>query len=387
MQAEDRHRAIIELVADRGTVTLRELAETLGVAAVTIRVDVRELARRGLVGRVHGGATRVLSPGVQREANGGSAPERGAVGSSGHPTVVAGTMGAAHPAYTLGVVVPHASYYYPTVVSGARAAAEALGARLVLGVSQNDHDEERAQVARLLDSGVDGLILATQQDPQHSPETQEWLRSIPVPVVLAERRAGREAGRVEHVASDHEQGAFEAVQHLFGLGHRRIGLLAFATITAPRLRTGYAAALSALGVTQPSAGIPTELRDDSHQEIEAVADVIADAVRSGDLDALIVHHDVAALPLVGRLRQSGIRVPEDLAVMAYDDELAALCDPPLTAVAPPRAEVGTTAVALLVERLKDPDRPLHQLLLRPRLRVRGSAGESPASASADATRS
>lgn len=373
MQAEDRHRAIIELVAQRGTVTLRDLAETLGVAAVTIRVDVRELARRGLVGRIHGGATRVLSPGTQREAHGGSASERSA---SARPTVVAGTMGAAHPAYTLGVVVPHASYYYPTVVSGARAAAEALGARLVLGVSQNDLEEERAQVARLLDSGVDGLILATQQDPQHSPETQEWLRSIPVPVVLAERRAGREAGRVEHVASDHEQGAFEAVQHLAGLGHRSIGLLAFATITAPRLRTGYEAALGALDLKQPSAAIPTELRDDSHQEIEAVADVIAEAVRSGELDALIVHHDVAALPLVSRLRQSGIRVPEDLAVMAYDDELAALCDPPLTAVAPPRAEVGTTAVALLVERLKDPDRPLHQLLLRPRLRVRGSAGES-----------
>lgn len=380
MQAEDRHRAIIELVAERGTVTVRDLADALGVAAVTIRVDVRELARRGLVGRVHGGATRVLSPGTQREGAGASTAGRGAVNGSGLPAVVAGTMGAEHPAYTLGVVVPHASYYYPTVVSGARAAAEALGARLVLGVSQNNLGEERAQVARLLESGVDGLILATQQDPQHSPETQEWLRSIPVPVVLAERRAGREAGRVEHVASDHEQGAFEAVQHLAGLGHRSIGLLAFATITAPRLRTGYEAALSALGLSQPPEGIPTELRDDSHQEIERVADVVTEAVRSGDLDALIVHHDVAALPLVSRLRQNGIRVPEDLAVMAYDDELAALCDPPLTAVAPPRAEVGTNAVILLVERLKDPDRPVHQVLLRPRLRVRGSAGETLASA-------
>ncbi|WP_328331630.1 substrate-binding domain-containing protein [Kribbella sp. NBC_00382] len=352
LQADQRHRAILDLVEARGSVTGQELAEALGVAAVTVRGDVRELARRGLLNRVHGGVTRV---GDLR-----TTPDR--------------TRTAPTATRTIGMVVPHASYYYPAVVSGARDAAEPLGARLVLGVSQNDVAEERAQVARLLDSGVDGLVIASRLDPQSSPETESWLRSIPVPVVLAERRAGRQSGTVEHVATDHEQGAYDAVQHLARLGHRQIGLLLFTTITAPRLRTGYDAALAALGLPAPSSEVPRDLRDESPQELEEKAAAIISAVRAGLLDALIVHHDVAALPLVSRLRQAGIDVPGELAVVAYDDELAALSDPPLTAVAPPRSAVGATAVKLLMERLAEPARPLHQVLLRPELRVRGSCG-------------
>lgn len=95
-------------------------------------------------------------------------------------------------------------------------------------------------------------------------------------------------------------------------------------------------------------------------------------MRAGTLDALIVHHDVAALPLLGRLRESGIAVPGDLSVISYDDELAAMADPPLTAVAPPRSAVGEQAVEVLVRRLQDPARPLQQILLRPELRLRNT---------------
>jgi DNA-binding LacI/PurR family transcriptional regulator len=352
LQADERHLAILQLVDARGTITGQEIADELGVAAVTVRGDVRELARRGLVSRTHGAVTRVQDAPATTRARVTKAPR------------------------TIGMVVPHASYYYPAVVSGAQSAAEALGAKLVLGVSQNDVTEERALVSRLLDSGVDGLVIASRLDPQRSPETEDWLRSIPVPIVLAERRAGRDSGQIEHVATDHEQGAYDAVQHLARLGHRQIGLLLFTTITAPRLRTGYDAAMAALDLPQPPPEVPRELLDESPAELEQKAAAIITAVRTGALDALIVHHDVAALPLVSRLRQAGIGVPEDLAVVAYDDELAALSDPPLTAVAPPRTAVGAGAVRLLVERLEEPDRPLHQVLLRPELRIRGSCGSA-----------
>ena len=377
LQADERHRAILALVNERGSVTVKELAERLGVAAVTIRVDVRELARRGLLGRVHGGATRMPGgPDTTMPAS-AFAPAT----SAGPPALTSdlpALRGLAVPrngertAYTIGVIVPHAAYYYPTVVAGAREVADRLGARLVLGVSQNDIAEERALVARMLDNGVDGLILATRLDPQSSPETEAWLRSIPVPVVLAERRAGRDSGRVEYVATDHEQGAYEAVRHLAELGHHRIGLLQFATITAPRLRTGYDAATKALGLAGADGVLIEELRDDSPQELEAKAALIVEQVRQGALDALVVHHDVAALPLLGRLRQSGIDVPGDLSVISYDDELAAMADPPLTAVAPPRSAVGEQAVEILVRRLQDPGQPLAQVLLRPELRVRST---------------
>ncbi|MFD7137555.1 substrate-binding domain-containing protein [Streptomyces sp. NPDC059894] len=367
MLAEDRHRAIIEAVRARGSVTIRELAEDLDVAAVTIRGDVRELARRGTVTRVHGG---VVWP-AERQETGGAAPP--ATGE--RPTVEGRAPGRtrkeATGGYSLGMVVPHSSYYYPEVVSGARAAAEALGVRLALGVSRNAFAEERALVAQMLQTGVDGLLVTTAEDPRTSPGTEAWLRGLPVPVVLAERRVGLDTGSVEAVATDHEYGAYLAVRHLAEQGRRRIALLRFDTLTAPMLRVGYERALTALELRPCPPEVPCVLEENDMADLDHKCDQLVHAIKDGQVDAVLVHNDSVALPLVSRLRAAGVRVPDDLAVVAYDDELAALADPPLTGVAPPRRAVGAEAVELLVRRLQEPGRPIHHLMLRPVLNVRG----------------
>ncbi|MGW7680937.1 substrate-binding domain-containing protein [Kribbella sp. NPDC054772] len=350
MQAAERHQAILERVEARGSMKVQELADELGVAAVTVRVDVRELARRGLVERVHGGVTWPL-------------------GESARPTPERAEARAGK-RYGIGMVVPHPSYYYPEVISGARQAADELGVQLTLTVSGNDQAEERAQVEQLLASGADGLVLTTTLDPRTSAETESWLRSLPVPVVLAERRVGLDTGTVEHVATDHEHGAHLAVRHLADLGYRRIGLLHFDTVTAPMLRAGYEWSLAGLGLERSAPEI--SMGENAAPQQDAVSRQLVDAVRAGKVDAILVHNDSLALPLVGRLKAAGVAVPGDLAVVAYDDQLAALCDPPLTAVAPPRAAVGAEALRLLVARLDDPTRPLHRLLLQPDLRIRRS---------------
>ncbi|MEW9531842.1 substrate-binding domain-containing protein, partial [Microbispora sp. NPDC049125] len=71
--------------------------------------------------------------------------------------------------------------------------------------------------------------------------------------------------------------------------------------------------------------------------------------------------------------ERGIRVPSDLAVVTYDDEVAELCDPPLTAVRPPKTAVGQAAIALLAARLRDPERPAHRVVIGPQLIVRDSS--------------
>lgn len=367
MRADERHEAILEAVNERGSITIREFAEEIGVAAVTLRVDVRELARRGLLRRVHGGATKAApEERTAASAADGASPAVVPIASAGR------AAGAA--TRTLGMVVPHASYYYPTVLEGAKATADALGARLLLAVSRNTVGEERAQVAQLLRSGVDGLILTTIADPRTSQETQDWLSSIPVPIVLAERRVGLESGAVEHVATDHEHGAYVAVRHLAELGRRRIGLVSLDTMTAPRLKQGYDAALDAFGLRAASPDMGEVLKDGDSAAFDAACERLIAAVRAGEVDAVIIHNDSLAIPMVSRLRTEGIDVPGDLAIMAYDDELASLADPPLSAIAPPRRAVGAEAVTMLMQRLADPSRPLHHLMLRGELRVRLSCG-------------
>ena len=97
------------------------------------------------------------------------------------------------------------------------------------------------------------------------------------------------------------------------------------------------------------------------------------AVTEGRVDAVLVHNDHDAIVLLQRLRSRGLTVPGDLAIVAYDDEVAALADIPLTAVAPPKHAVGAAAVDLLDRRVTDPDRPKHRLAILPELHIRDSS--------------
>ncbi|MGW4780916.1 substrate-binding domain-containing protein [Streptomyces filamentosus] len=361
MLAEDRQRAIVAAVRERGSVRIGALAEELNVAAVTVRSDVRELARRGKVIRVHGG---VAWPSDETEQRPSAPPADASPGPVGDVTSRRSPK-----TYSLGMVVPHSSYYYPEVVSGAKAATEAFGATLTVEVAQNAFTE-KALVAKMLQAGVDGLLVTTAEDPRTSPGTETWLRELPVPVVLAERRVGLDTGPVEHVATSHEYGAHLALRHLAATGRSRIALLQFPTMTAPMLRTGYEEALTALKLAPCPPEVPSVLQENDLADLDEKCERLVRCVRSGQVDAILVHNDSIALPLVSRLQESGIRIPDDLAVVTYDDELAALADPPLTAVAPPRHAVGAEAVELLVRRLEDPARPTHHLMLHPVLNIR-----------------
>ncbi|POX52140.1 hypothetical protein C3489_18290 [Streptomyces sp. Ru71] len=99
-----------------------------------------------------------------------------------------------------------------------------------------------------------------------------------------------------------------------------------------------------------------------------------DAVVAGRIDAALVHNDHDAIVLLQRLRARGVRVPDDCALVAYDDEVAALADVPLSAVAPPKRAVGVAAVDLIARRLAEPGRARHRVTILPELRVRGSSG-------------
>ncbi|MEU8317650.1 substrate-binding domain-containing protein [Nonomuraea sp. NPDC048881] len=339
MFAEQRHELILREVRERGSVRLAELVDRLNVSMVTLRRDVEHLAGQGLVNRVHGGITRPESvPAPARERS-----------------------------LTLGMLVPSATYYYPAVIRGAREQAERLGARLVLGVSRYDDEEDRTQVRQLVDGGIEGLLLTPSRQPDASHE--DWLAELGVPAVLVERRAelGGPASLLDAAASHHAHGAFLGTRHLAELGHRRLAMVSRDSPTAPRVRHGFLAAVRDLGLAEP---VHLDVAQEGPSR-EQVADVVA-AIRGG-VTAMLVHNDEDTLLLVQHLRTAGVRIPEEVSLVAYDDEVAALSDPPLTAVAPPKAAVGRCAVDLLVSRIQEgPRRPAQHVALLPELRVRES---------------
>ncbi|MEZ0066832.1 DNA-binding LacI/PurR family transcriptional regulator [Streptacidiphilus sp. MAP12-20] len=350
LSVDERHEQILRLVRERGSLRVTDLADALGVSAVTARRDVEILAELGRLHRAHGFVTW---------------PDPGAPVRSAWP-----------PDTVLGLLVPAASYYYAEVIRGAKTAAAAAGVRLILGISDYRPEQDSAQIASMLSAGVGGLLLTpTWPDGTPSAAEEEALLGLGVPTVLLERRASPGSGLAEldRVCTDHVHGASVAVRHLAALGRRRIALLAHpGTPTAEFISTGYRVGMASVGLLPPPLPKPTDFAD-------ALA-ALPTAVADGQVDAALVHTDTDALVLLQQLQAHGLRVPQDIALVAYDDETAALADVPLSAVAPPKHALGETAVELLLQRMGEAPEagpagaqpPRRHLDLLPALRVRAS---------------
>ena len=307
-----RHELLLGELRRSGAVRVRELARDLGVSELTIRRDIARLASEGLVRRVHDGATL---PSARR-----------------HRRPVPTT-------FTIGMVVPSLDFHWPPVVAGARAAAAALGASVHLRGSSYDPAEDRRQIGHLVDAGqVQGLLLAPSLEGDDA--MIDWIARLPVPAVLVERQPARPLS-LSWVRSDHALGLSLAVRHLRSQRHRDIGLvLDPGSPMSSHLRRAWA------GTAYPPSAVRSALAEGA--------------------TALIVHSD-----------RDAVRVAEshpDVTVVSYEDEVAHLADPPLTAVRPAKNHMGRLAVELMVSRLLDGDRrPAQGVLVAPELVVRQSS--------------
>jgi DNA-binding LacI/PurR family transcriptional regulator len=339
-----------------GALRISDLAETLGAAAVTIRRDIAQLATEGLVRRVHGGVA-LIAPDDTPAPDDAAATDLAALGGR-----------------SLGMLVPSLDYYWPDVARGAEEAARELDMRVVLRGSSYETEDDRPQLTRFVDQlSVDGLIIAPRMDAPTADRTLEWLAETGIPAVLLERTAtvGAHHAIVESVVTDHALGAAMAVRHLVSLGHRRVGVvLDQRSPTRPHIRRGWLDAAAECGL-DVNATVDA-LVPDARSERDAALDDALDRCLATGTTALLVHADAEAIALVQRCEERHLTVPGDLSIVAYDDEVAGLFSPPLTAVRPPRRSIGRAAVRLVADRLADPDRPAHRVVISPSLRMRES---------------
>ncbi|MFC4072911.1 substrate-binding domain-containing protein [Actinoplanes subglobosus] len=348
LQVARRARLLEQLQRD-GVLRVSDLTDALGASTVTIRRDIAQLASEGLVRRVHGGVA-LPSGDDQRDSD----------------DLFSGSIG---------MLVPSLDYYYPHVARGAEEAARDLDLRIVLRGSSYQTEDDRPQLDRLVDQGVDALIVAPRMDAPTAQQTIEWLAGLGMPVVLLERTAtaGPHHAHLESVVSDHAQGAGMAVRHLTGLGHRKVGVvLAALSPTSPHIHRGWHEAVTELGLDANDT-VDALVPDARTPDSKAALDKALDRALSTGTTALLVHADAEAIALVQRCEERHMSVPGDLSVIAYDDEVAGLFSPALTAVRPPRGSIGRAAVRLAADRLADPGRPTHRIVISPALRIRDSA--------------
>lgn len=349
---EERKAAILRAIELRGAVNATEMAERLGVSTVTIRRDITTLADQGLVRRVHGGAVSVSD------------------------SSRSGQRARQQPRATVGLMLPSATYYYPSVIRGAEAAAAANGIRLVLAITNYFPAEDRRQLGRLLDLGVDGLLLSTSEAPDLDADLASWLAEIAVPLVLVERRVDLpQAARIGHVRTDHAAGARVAFDHLASLGHSSVAIAAREGSPTTRwLLEGHAEAV-AKGVLDAGGPDPVLLPPSAENPSvhDAALETLLSRCTEHGTTGILVHNDEDAIALAQAARTRGLNVPGDISLVAYDDEVAKLCDVPLTAVGPPKTDVGRLAVETLMQQLTGPgDQSVQHVSLLPRLVARSS---------------
>ncbi|ALV45082.1 GntR family transcriptional regulator [Arthrobacter alpinus] len=379
MLTDDRHALILRELQHRGSLNVSELAARIGVSGMTLRRDLATLEDRGSLQRVHGGAVPVAAATV-----GGNSQHHGGPGGAPQQQRARGRArtapGVRMPIATIGMVVPSASYYFPSVIRGAEAAARDLGVRLVLAISNYSQMEEQRQIERLLANGVDGLLVTPSGESLANSNTLKALSLANVPVVIAERPIDDVLDDValESVRSDHVRGAEIAINHLIGLGHHDIGLcVRQSSPTAVRVLKGYRLALERAGMEcrDSSARFITVDRDQPEALREQIEELVG-WVAVSKFTAVLVLNDEDALTFVDCCHERGISIPGDLAVVAYDDEIASMGAVPLTAVAPPKFDVGYQALQMCLNRIGPHfgnATALQQVSLSPSLIVRESS--------------
>ncbi|MFE3698500.1 LacI family DNA-binding transcriptional regulator [Nocardia tengchongensis] len=281
-----------------------------------------------------------------------------------HPHAMARSL-ASRTSNIIGVMVSDLrNPFFADVIEGMDEAAQESGFELILNTGRRSGPRERAALESLLAFRPGGIILLSPVLPAAAIRDA----AAQCPVVLVSRTST--SATVDTVNDDGERGAALAVDHLVALGHRRIVHLdGGAAFAAPPRRKGYTAAMARYRL-EPMV-IPSEHTDEAGAG--AVRRLLNIFSPSTFPTALVCGNDFNAVGAMAALEEAGLRVPEDVSVVGYDNtSLAALRHVALTTIDQPRTSIGRLAVAALTERLREDRTDPVRRRLEPSLVVRST---------------
>lgn len=261
-----------------------------------------------------------------------------------------------------------ANPYFAVLIQAIEREAAAAGYTLLLSDTHDTVDTEQDIVRALRARRVEGLLLTPVPGDAHLVSE---LLSVGMPTVLVDRVATR--GDVDQVGTENIQSTSALTEHLAAHGHRRIGLVGGAPglATSDERTLGYRLGLGRAGLSWNPDLVACGRSERTHAA-RALARLLD---LPEPVTAVVVANDAMMVGVLHEARRRGLRIGTDLAVVGYDDpEWADLVDPPLTTMAQPVAEIGRSAVNLLLSRIRDPDRTPETIRLPPALRHRRSCG-------------
>ncbi len=282
----------------------------------------------------------------------------------------------ARPAGLVGLVVPELSNpVFPAFAQVIETALSDRGYTPLLCTQSPGGTTEDQYVEMLLEHGVDGIVFVSglHADTTASTERYQRLRSQGIPIVLVNGFA--EGVDAPSVSTDDAQAMERAVRHLVSLGHRSIGLAVGPTrfVPARRKRDAFCALIARrLDDPEPERHVVSTLF--TVEGGQAAADELLDSGHT----AIVCGSDLMALGAIRAARSRGLRVPEDVSIVGFDDSpLIAFTEPPLTTIRQPVTAMGRAAVDALISEIRGTPVSRVEMLFHPELVVRDSTHNAP----------
>ena len=268
---------------------------------------------------------------------------------------------------TIGVVIPNLSNpFFNPVLRGIDDKLREQGYNLMICNSNGDYRREEEAVVTLIQKRVDGVSLTPVG--KRSLDIS-YLQKMSVPFVLM--MSHFKVTDTDYVGFDDKMGAFLATQHLMEKGHRRIlyiGGPPYFSLARDRL-FGHKKALATYGIR-----IDRKLLRTASPKLEEGFRIVRKILSEGlDFSAIAAFNDYLALGAVKAIFEHGLKVPEDIAIVGYDDiEFASLSIVPLTTIQLPKYLLGSKTAQLLLAKMRTKGTKPKKVLLKPQLKVRSS---------------
>jgi DNA-binding LacI/PurR family transcriptional regulator len=282
--------------------------------------------------------------------------------------------------HAIGYIVDNLSWsFFSELAESIQIAAESFRYSSYIHSSLKRPENERQGIESLLSRGVEGLLIS----PTEAKENLPFIRGLAqqkFPLVLL---SDIEELEVDKVVVDNYAGAYRAMEHLHGLGHRKIlyiGPAENSNIKTQRL-SAYHSYIQSNQLTESDKLVFCE-EDDPMYGYRVVRQVMKTRQRP---TAIFAHNDTLALGVYRGLYEMGFKIPDDVSVVGYDDlPSCEFMHPPLTSVGTPLRELAAVAVGLLLERINHPNTEkatstnvFKKIALNPKLVIRQSTAKPP----------
>lgn len=327
--------------------TESELMEQYSVSRYTIRRAIGELQNEHYIYRIQGGGMYVDD------------------WQNGRSTKMNNKM--------VGVITTHiADYIFPNIISGIDRVISDNGYSMILSNTHNNHQKERQSLIRMLDNNVEALIIEPTQSalPNPNRDLYEKIKSSGIPTLFID--AHYEDLDFPYVETHDTEAEQQLTEYLFTQGHEKIlGIFQIDDLQGVHRMDGFIHAY----LQHPKISYLSEMvMYQSSDEMVKIFDKVSGIFSRPDRPtAIACYNDQLAIQIIDVIRSLDLRVPEDVAVVGFDDyELSKYIDPSLTTIVHPKGKMGIDAGKLLMKMINHDD--VESIQYRLELKIRKSAG-------------